>query len=126
MILTSNSETDGIFNIVYEYDTYPALVNGKRFWIHENKNIAIWFNGKFSNWLIGPLRNIGSDIYHFKSNHSVNDIDVPPPQDITMWVYSNLTNALDVNIQDFDILPKAKASGKRLVKSDTQHTQAKY
>ena len=113
--MKSDSETGGIYNIVYEYDSHPALVNGKHFWMHETKNIAIWFNGKFSNWLIGPLRHIGSNIYHYKSNHSVNDIDVPPPQDITVWVYSNLTEALDVNIQDFDLLPKTKSKGKGLL-----------
>ena len=91
--------------MVYEYDSQPALVNGKHFWIQENKNNAIWFNRKFSNWLIGPLWNIGTNIYFFKSNNSANDID-DPPQDVTEWVYSNLTEAFDVNIQDFDILPK--------------------
>ena len=97
----------GIYNMVYEYDSQPALVNGRHFWIQENKDNAIWFNRKYSNWLIGPLWNIGSNIYHFKSNNSANDID-DPPQDIMEWVYSNLTEALDVNIQDFDIWTRGK------------------
>ena len=59
-----------------------AKVNGKEFWIQDDKDSAIWFDEKNKNWKIGCFQDIGRNIRSFESKNNASEL-----HKVTSWDY---------------------------------------
>ena len=84
------------------------LVNGKAYWIQESKSQsnAIWYDNKYRNWNIAPIKNLGSTTAALYSPD-----DSVGPFEATTWKYwkSGWIKSTDIAIligENLNLIPK--------------------
>ena len=66
-------------------------MNGKRYWIHEDQQSAIWYDDNYGQWKIGKRNSIGKAKGSISSYSADN---IFGPHGVTKWQYGN---AIDDN-----------------------------
>ena len=65
------------------------IVNGKRYWMQENGQGAIWYDSQYGIWKIGEKSIIGERLCHKKCNMiSYSADNLFGPHGVTKWKYT--------------------------------------
>ena len=61
-------------------------VNEKHFWVHIDKQHAIWFDDKEGSWKVGQLKDLGTDVCYFSTPKSSVKAEYPYDNRLS-WIY---------------------------------------
>ena len=105
--MVDTTKLDYLREGIYLLGSDPKLgdqVNGKRYWIHEDGQSAIWYDDKYGQWRIGKRNSIGKAKGSISSYSADNILG---PHGVTKWrYYDKIDDYGYINIDTAGTIPR--------------------